>query len=197
MITEERWLPVVGYEGLYEVSDHGRVRSLDRVARSGKGWFTYKGRMLKIQMSATGYMRVGLSRDCETIKFQVHRLVAIAFLPFTDQSRTQVAHRDNDRTNNHLSNLRHATPQENTNDRVEHGTVLNGVKNHNSKLNDKLVMLARFLHSGCMSYAAIGRLLGVTKATAKKACDHDSWAHVGPCAITFDALLEELGIETA
>ena len=81
--TAETWKPVVGWEGLYEVSDHGNVRSLDRTIHYSDGRvFHHKGRALRPGMSKSGrdrYQRVGLCRDSVTSMHKVHILVATAF----------------------------------------------------------------------------------------------------------------------
>lgn len=107
--TQERWLPIPGYEGMYEASDHGRIRSLDRtITRNGRP-SKLQGRVLTpLTSSKYGYLKVGLGRG--NLKF-VHRLVAESFLG--DGTGLDVDHRDGDPTNNHLSNLRYLTHAEN------------------------------------------------------------------------------------
>lgn len=107
--TPEEWRPIPGYEGLYEASDHGRIRSLDRtITRNGRP-SRLQGRVLTpVGDGKYGYLRVGLGR--KNLKF-VHRLVAEAFIG--DGSGLDVDHRDGDPANNHLSNLRYLTHAEN------------------------------------------------------------------------------------
>ena len=81
---QEVWLPVRGYEGLYEVSDHGRVRSLDRVVIQNNRWgrhdsYCYKGKVLK--PCGTPYLHVALVSKGKSKNYRVHSLVAEAFLP--------------------------------------------------------------------------------------------------------------------
>ena len=84
-LMKELWLPVRGYEGLYEVSDLGRVRSLDRVVVQNNRWgrrdsYHYKGKVLT--PCGSPYVHVGLVRPKERFKnCRVHSLVAQAFLP--------------------------------------------------------------------------------------------------------------------
>lgn len=109
MNLEEQWLSVVGYEGLYEVSSLGRVKSL----RSGK-IMTNKSR------GSHGYLSVVLSRDGYAKMFLVHRLVALAFLgaPAPDQ---EVLHWDDVSDNNTVTNLRWGTRSDNALDKVRNG----------------------------------------------------------------------------
>ena len=76
----EQWRPVVGYEGLYEVSDQGQVRSLPGWRWNGQAIHRFKGRVLKPQQSPR-YFHVVLSKNSKVKCVKVHQLVADAFLP--------------------------------------------------------------------------------------------------------------------
>lgn len=121
---QEKWVPVVGWEGLYEVSDHGRVRSLDRmVTTSGTRPYTYfkAGRMLRLSpVTRNHYPTVPLSRDGVTVTTYVHRLVLEAFVgPCPEGMRC--CHWDDVGSNNHLSNLRWDTQVNNGLDMTRNG----------------------------------------------------------------------------
>lgn len=112
----EEWRPVKGYEGLYEVSNEGRVRSLDRVviAKDGRKMHV-KGRVLSTSgMSGRdrNYPLVTLWSNNRGYSIQVHRLVAFAFLG-DPQNGMMVDHIDGDTTNNNVSNLEWVTCGEN------------------------------------------------------------------------------------
>lgn len=102
-MTTETWKPIIGYEGLYEVSNYGNIRSLFRYKKVLKPWPT-----------SIGYLMVYLSKDNSRKAFLVHRLVASAFLENPD-NKPQVNHLDEDRTNNNVSNLEWCTRKENHN----------------------------------------------------------------------------------
>lgn len=108
----EEWRDIVGYEGLYQVSSFGRVRSLDKYILRSNGVTQFMpGKVMKQRVDAYGYMLVGL---CLPVKryytAKVHRLVASAFLGC---SELEVDHIDGNRKNNLLINLRWATSSEN------------------------------------------------------------------------------------
>lgn len=111
--TMEVWLAVEGYEGLYEVSDMGRVRSLDRRVAAGSGTRVCKGRILTPVMNSTGYLQVILCRGSKAKHFLVHRLVAAAFCEHPDGCDV-VNHIDNNPSNCEASNLEYTTPKGNT-----------------------------------------------------------------------------------
>ena len=116
----EIWKDVEGYEGLYQVSNLGRVRSL------------YTNRQLKKISTSTGYHAVGLYKDGRSKRCSVHRLVAQAFLPNPERKAT-VNHKNGDKHDNCADNLEWATHEENQRHAVQTGLWVNA--NHkNNKL---------------------------------------------------------------
>lgn len=110
----ETWKGVRGYEGLYEVSDLGRVRSLGRTVPSKNGSTQRKKkRILTQEINADGYCRIRLIDACGKSKhYQVHRLVLETF---TGPSTKQVNHKNEIKADNRLQNLEYCTPKENCN----------------------------------------------------------------------------------
>jgi hypothetical protein len=113
---KEIWRPIVGYEGIYEVSNIGNVR---RVLGNCK----YRQR--KLVFGSRRYYEVMLSKDNKTQLWLVHRLVALAFIPNPD-SLPQVNHKDGDRTNNKVGNLEWVTAK--ANQLHSRRALLNGVR---------------------------------------------------------------------
>lgn len=106
------WKPVRGYEDRYMVSNDGRVKSLDIYVNSGVGKRLSKGRIKPQRKNNRGYVCVGLCKDNYTHTHLVHRLVAEAFIPNTD-NKPQVNHIDGDLNNNRADNLEWVTDNEN------------------------------------------------------------------------------------
>lgn len=113
----EIWKDIVGYEGYYQVSNLGRVRSVDRVIFSKNGAaYHYKQKIRKFSKNAKGYLNVSLTKGCITKTYLVSRLVAIAFIP-NPNNLPQVGHKDDSRNkeNNCVDNLYWTTNLENSN----------------------------------------------------------------------------------
>lgn len=123
-MTEEIWKDIKGYEGKYQVSNIGRVKSLAReVENKGKFRKTKKiflrGKILTPRTSKskglkTGYYRVALQQNGEFKNFCIHKLVAEAFIP-NIENKKQVDHIDTDISNNKVENLRWCSQKENNN----------------------------------------------------------------------------------
>lgn len=121
MTETERWRPIPGWEGLYEVSDLGRVRSVDRVIVTDAGVEKrLQARILKSGMNRR-HRHVALCRGDGGRSFRVHRLVMEAFVGDLPEGM-EVRHLDDDPDNNRLSNLVYGTRSENVLDRVRNGT---------------------------------------------------------------------------
>lgn len=109
--AEEIWKPIPGYEKLYEVSNKGRVKRLERFIVDSIGRKQHiKERILKGSTTYNGYLRVQLYDG----KVRVHRLVAEAFIP-NPEGKPQINHKDEDKTNNCVDNLEWMTAEENNN----------------------------------------------------------------------------------
>lgn len=100
----ENWRDVPGYEGLYQVSDHGNVRSIARRITDTHCTRHFSGRLLKQFLDHNGYKVVTLSKQGLLKQIKVHRLVAMAFIP-NPKNYPQVNHKDEDATNNLVCNL--------------------------------------------------------------------------------------------
>ena len=119
----EIWKPVVGYEGVYEISSFGRIRSLDRITsyisrtQEGKEYsttHTHKGKLMKQHNNHFGYKVIALCIDGKYKTYMVHRLVAEAFIP-NPNNYPVVNHKDENKQNNCVENLEWCTQQYNIN----------------------------------------------------------------------------------
>lgn len=130
--TQEQWRPVPGYEGYYEVSDHGRVRSVERVlTRSNGRKYTVRQQIMATFTEPKGHMVVTLNGDGKRSGTNrlVHQLVLEAFVgPRPDG--LVASHWDDNPERNHVSNLRWASYSENTYDQIRNGGHNHARKTH-------------------------------------------------------------------
>jgi hypothetical protein len=154
------WRAIKGYEGLYEVSECGKVRSVGRVVLRKNGRpYRITDRIIRGTI-ADGYYIVSLCKDAVVTRWRVHRLVANAFVGNSDG--LFVLHSDGNPTNNHASNLRVGTAADNSVDMVRHGRSTRGTKHHGSKLTDEEVASIRSSHE---THAVLAFKYGVARQT--------------------------------
>lgn len=116
------FVPVPGYEGIYEVSDEGEVRSLARRVPCSGGTKLLKERILKPSLTDDGYHVVTLYKNGSHETLRVHRIVLLAFVGPCPQGM-ETCHGDGSRTVNRLANLKWGTPEDNWIDRKRHGRI--------------------------------------------------------------------------
>lgn len=164
MHEQEIWLPIAGFEGYYEVSNMGRVRSLDREICNGKGTRLRKGRILKYGDQNSGYLFAPLWKDNKGSCPLVHRLVAIAFLP-NPENKAFVNHKDGNKQNNLLSNLEWMTHKENHQHAVGLGLMNQGVNHYACKLTYEDVIAIRRLSIRGIKNVELAKIFNVSPTT--------------------------------
>lgn len=169
---EEAWASAFGWEGLYEVSSMGRVRSLKRTGGTPYGVREYGGKVLSPVKRANGYYAVNLTRKGSRRQELVHRLVLLSFLgPDTD--KPVACHCDGVQSNNRLGNLRWDTTAGNMADKQKHGTSQRGERNGHSKLTRSAVDLIR---TSLAPTAYLASQLGVSGSCIRAAKSGATWA---------------------
>lgn len=109
-MKEEIWKDIEGFEGLYQVSSFGNIKSLTRILSDGRKW---EEKILQ-QETNHGYKRVTLAKNTVNKRYRVHRLVAQAFLP-NPNGYGIINHKDENKSNNHVNNLEWCSPKYNSN----------------------------------------------------------------------------------
>lgn len=132
-MQEEIWKDIEGYEGLYKISNYGRVKSF--YGKRGKSV-----RILKPSSAGSGYSQVHLWKDGEMSRVYIHRLVANSFIP-NPENKPEVNHRDEDKRNNYFENLEWSTREENVNwgTAIERGISTQGNSVEQYSLEGKLI----------------------------------------------------------
>lgn len=169
----EEWRPVLGYEGFYEVSNYGRIKSLPRMARYKATLRSVPARFLQLRIGTHGYLATQLYKNKAVKTMTVHKLVAQAFLgprPFG----LFVHHIDFDRLNNHAWNLTYVLFLEN----LRHRNLCKGERMHSSKLRTVDIPTIRQFVRGGMSHAQIGRMFSVSDAAVRDIAHGKTWKHV-------------------
>lgn len=167
MSEHEEWRPVVGFEGRYEVSNLGGVRTLTGASPRPIYQHAYRNRP-----TGTLYMQVALWIGMKGYAFKVHRLVLDAFVG-TRPAGLVCCHNNGNGCDNRLSNLRWDTPKSNKRDSIEHGTVARGTRHPHAKLNEAAVKRIR---DTTQSARSLGRELGVAKQTVLSVRHGRTWA---------------------
>lgn len=173
--TEERWSPIPGFEGRYEVSSQGHVRGLDRLGKDGR---RLKGKPLRTRRIPDGYLHLFLSDERGIRRSHgVHRLVARAFLgePLEGQ---EARHLNGVRDDNRIENLMWGTRAENAADRLAHGTQRFGTRMANAKLTEAIVIEVRRRAASGESVRAMAREFAVSQPVMHNAIKGVRWAHI-------------------
>ena len=155
----EVWKPIPSYEGLYEVSNFGNVRSLDRL-RTRK---VLKGRILKQNFCNSGYLHVNLSKRGNHKTIMVHRIVAKVFVDNDDEKKKiAVNHIDGNKTNNNASNLEWCTYSDNQKHAYKNG--LNSWNKTKGKKPKGVIQLDKDTSKEIARYESIGEALRAINA---------------------------------
>lgn len=167
---EIEWRPIPGFEGAYEVSRCGRVRSLGRkVVQSNGAWQIIEGTVLVARVDTSGYEGVTLSMRRTR---RVHRLVAQVFLAPVP-GKDHVNHIDGNKRNNYASNLEWCTRAEN----AAHAARL-GIGSGSTKLTAEDVRQIRSEHTNGTAVRQLARRFNVHRISIRKIIRGETWKHV-------------------
>ena len=184
----EIWKSIKGYEGIYEVSDAGRVKRLRREIECNTARTTTEYRIViqekilrpvKIGSSKEKYLSVGLrNKDGERKLKKIHRLVAEAFIP-NPSNLPQIDHKDGNKNNNSASNLEWVTGEENYRRALQMGLACSkGARNGNAKLTEEQVKEIRRTYVGkSKTYGsnALSKKYGVHRSTIENIAKGNAW----------------------
>jgi hypothetical protein len=184
----EYWVDIRGYEGYYQVSNYGNVRSLDRVITEQTGKTqTLKGRILKPHTNSSGYYQINLNRKSIRTTFAIHQLVAQAFLD-NRSSKPLVNHINGIKTDNNVNNLEWATYSENLEhaykNRLRRAVKTNEVasKNYKRKLTEQQVREIKLLIAAkSLTLKQIANQYDVGRSTIGSIKSGRNWSHTNDC----------------
>lgn len=177
---EELWKAIPGFEGKYEASNQGRIRSLDRISIRPDRWgnmtkYRLKGRILGLDPHHTGYLVVKLGRADK--QYRVHQLVAITWIGPTPEGMV-VSHSDDNKWNNAVRNLEYMTNPENVKRAYRTGRLSNcGETNGKAVLTDDLVRkILEFPRT--VSARKVAMELGLKKHNVDSVRQGRGWKHI-------------------
>lgn len=162
------WKPVVGYEGLYEVSDLGQIRSLVRK------------RIRKLASTRDGYCVVGLWKNKSVKLKPVHRIVLEAFIGPCPAGMESRHFPDNSRSNNQIANLSWATKAVNSADKKYHGTVHrpSGITNGCAKIDEDGARKVSTLRDSGRTQQEIANIVGISRTQVRNILTGRKWSHI-------------------
>jgi DNA-binding XRE family transcriptional regulator len=176
----EIWKDIPEYEGIYQISNFGRLRSVTRTVIDSrtKAAYTVYGRIMKERYMPNGYIQACLCKDSKYRYFYIHRLVSEAFLE-NPNNLPQVNHIDCNKSNNSVDNLEWCTGKENG----EHGSknllYKHGESHHMTKLSESQVReIKRLLKEGNITQINIAKMFSTNRTTIYNIKNEHTWKHV-------------------
>ena len=173
-MDKEIWKDIEGYEGLYQVSNLGRVKSLDRIDCRGQH---LKGKLIKPLPTKQEYVRVGLCKNGIRKHFMIHRLVAQAFIP----QHITVNHKDGNKSNNTVDNLEWLSQKENNIHAYRTGLKPHGTQRKDAKLNEQQVKEIRsnyIPNDRNYSTRALARKYGVHPSIIQRVVNNKAYKNI-------------------
>lgn len=171
----ENWKDIKGYEGNYQVSNIGRIKSMERLSSSGR---RLSSKIMKVKKTIEGYNVINLYFNRKMNTVRVHRLVAKAFLPNLD-NKTDVNHINGVKDDNRIENLEWATRSENIKHAFKTGlSCKKGVKNSQSKLKEEDIYLIFKLRKEGFLQREIAKRFKVTEVAISAILTRKNWRHV-------------------
>ena len=198
-MENEVWRPVAGFEGLYEISSLGRVKSVDRYVKQGTKnggirTFHVREKILPHKINTSGYPIVVLTRDGKSVWMRVHRLLAAAFIPNPD-NLPEIDHIDTNKQNYNIDNLRWVTHAQNMNNETtkkdSRSTVYSdeaimrrilSSKNNGARTSPKTIFqfsLEGDLIAEHISINRAAKAVGLTRESIRIVIDKDGWTSAG------------------
>jgi hypothetical protein len=166
-IVNEIWKPIIGYEGLYEISNYGKVKSLIRKGRP-------KERFLIQTDDNNGYLNVTLYKNKNPKTFKVHKLVLLTFIGKCPENK-ESCHNDGNRYNNFIGNLRYDTRKNNAEDRIKHGTSRLGMENNKAKFNNEQIIEIR---KSNLKTIELAKKYNVERHAISNIKNRKTWRHI-------------------
>lgn len=176
---QEIWKPIQGFEGIYEVSNVGRIRSLPKIVNTWYGCRRVSGRVRSFSKNSQGYLSIHMHNGGKTFRAYVHRVVAQAFVD-NPKCAQQVNHIDGDKSNNRADNLEWCSPSENCIHAIENRLYENakGERSSFAKLTEDQVREIRHRAALGHMHKDIAIDFRVGRKAITKIVNRQRWNHV-------------------
>lgn len=192
MMNDIIWLPIPGYEGIYEASNQGDIRSVDHITDQGQ---ISRGRVLKQIKTYHGYLQVAMCKNGKPKTVRVHRQILAAFVGLSD---SPVNHKDGDKTNNQLSNLEYVTPTQNIQHAIAMGLMDNRGENGVSFLtNSQMIEIKELLKNSSLSQKRIAEMFGMAQPSVSQINTGKRWQWLGDYTYPIREIVNAVTVTTA
>lgn len=172
----EQWKDIIGYEGLYQISNKGCIKSLQRTVKNGRGYRIVREKLISIGTNEHGYKIVLLYKNNKQVPFRVHRLVAIHFIE-NRMGLPEVNHIDGNKANNVVENLEWVSSSKNKKHSYEIGLrkVRVGENGANAKLSENQ---AREILESTSGVSELAKKYCVSKGCIGGIKGRRTWKHI-------------------
>lgn len=176
---EEIWKDIPDYEGMYQVSNDGNVKSLPKMGKGHKMIHRLTGVIMSPSKGRSGYYGVSLMKNDKKKRIEIHRLIAITFIP-NPADKPQVNHKDGDKLNNRVSNLEWCTGSENCKHCLLNGLrkTARGVNKPNSRFTEQDVIDIKTRLLNLESQATIAKIYSVNPCIIQNINSGRPWKHI-------------------
>jgi hypothetical protein len=176
---QEIWKDIEGYEGLYQISNYGRVKTLSRITNFGNRIKIIPEIIKKLSNDKDGYLITTLSKQSRKKNIKIHRIVADTFID-NPLNKPTVNHKNGIKTDNYVSNLEWATYLENNLHGYNHNLISHkGINNSSSKLNESEVMEIRELYRNKkLKHRELSAMFNVSTANITNILNRKIWKHI-------------------
>lgn len=181
-MDNEIWKETLGYEGMYAISNYGRLKGIKRTIKASNQFVdfdrTINEKIYKPSINGSGYFTVALSKNGTSKTYLLHRLVAETFIK-NEKNKKEVNHKDGNKINNAVSNLEWLSSKENKTHAKKKGLgYLGGERCVQSILKNDDINGIRLLLKCGLSQSKIGNLYGVSQGAIQKINKNKTWSHV-------------------
>ena len=177
-VIMEIWKDIEGYEGWYQISNYGNIKSVDRIIEYKNGAIrSLKGKILKTTTGTPGYYITDIHKKGNVNRVSIHRLIGIAFIP-NPHAKPCINHKDGNKINNHVDNLEWVTYRENLTHAYSMGlsNVCPGENHQNAKLNPLQVRVIRKCDDLCR--LELAEIFNVSDTNISKIKSRKTWNHI-------------------